>query len=392
MPTQRKWVLSDELLAGFSARAAKHDRESTFFTEDLAELKQAGFLTMAVPVELGGRGLNLAEVCLEVRRLGYHAPSDALATLMHLYWTGVAADLWRAGDSSLEWLLKEAVAGEIFASGHAESGSDQLFVLSNTKAERVDGGYKFTGHKHFTCLSPVWTRLGLHGLDKGDADGPRIVHAFLPRDTPGIRVEHTWNVMGMRATQSNDTVLEGVFVPDKYVACKLPPGISGANLFVLEILAWTTLPFANMYFGLAQRALDMAVKSVKAKGTISLTRTKAHHPEVQHTIAEMVIELEAIAPHVERVAQDWCEGVRHGGSWMAKLAAAKYRAVEGSWKVVDQAMEMIGAFGIFNQAGLERIFRDARMGRLHPPNAMLTRELVAKTALGIEFDTKPRWG
>jgi alkylation response protein AidB-like acyl-CoA dehydrogenase len=76
-----------------------------------------------VPKELGGRGSSLAEVCREQRRLAYHAAPTAIALNMHLYWTGVAADLWRAGDTSLEWLLKTAVDGEIFAAGYGEKGT-----------------------------------------------------------------------------------------------------------------------------------------------------------------------------------------------------------------------------------------------------------------------------
>ena len=78
--------------------------------------------------------------------------------------------------------------------------------------------------------------------------------------------------------------------------------------------------------------------------------------------------------------------------WGAKIVAAKHRAVEGAWRVVDTAMDLAGGFGIFKQAGLERLFRDARIGRLHPANAFLTHELVAKTFLGISLDDQPRWG
>lgn len=58
------------------------------------------------------------------------------------------------GDSTLEWMLREAAAGEVFAAGHAETGNDIPVLLSTTKAERVDGGYRFYGHKHFGSLSP----------------------------------------------------------------------------------------------------------------------------------------------------------------------------------------------------------------------------------------------
>ena len=138
---------------------------------------------MPLPSEFGGAGMTLAEVCREQRRLAYYAPATALAVNMHLYWIGVAADLWRSGDTSLEWLLREAAAGEIFAAGHAESGNDLPVLLSTTKAERVDGGYRFTGRKHFGSLTPVWTRFGLHGMDTSDPRQPKIVHAFMPRET-----------------------------------------------------------------------------------------------------------------------------------------------------------------------------------------------------------------
>ena len=190
-----KSVLNEEMLARFSVRADSYDRENRFMDEDFAELRAAKYLLLPLPPEFGGAGMALAEVCREQRRLAYHAPATALAVNMHLYWLGVAADLWRNGDASLEWLLREASAGEIFAAGHAESGNDLPVLLSTTKAERVDGGYRFTGRKHFGSLSPVWTRFGLHGMDTSDPSQPKIVHAFMPRDTTGYTIKETWDVL-----------------------------------------------------------------------------------------------------------------------------------------------------------------------------------------------------
>lgn len=385
-------VLSEEMLDRFYGRAPAYDAESRFFHEDFEELRDAGYLTMAVPKDLGGLGMSLAEVCREQRRLAYYAPATALATNMHLYWTGVAADLRRAGDNSLEWLLKEAANGAVFAAGHAESGNDIPVLLSTTKAERVDGGYRFTGRKSFSSLTPVWTYLGLHGMDTSDPGAPKVVHAFLPRDTQGVSIVETWDVLGMRATRSDDTVLDGAFVPDKYVARVVAPGAAGLDLFVLAIFAWALVGFGNIYYGLARRALDLTIESVKNKSSIALSRSMAYHAGVQHNVADMVIELEAIGPHLEAVAQDWSDGVEYGPQWVTKIVAAKYRAVEGSWRVVDLALDLAGGFGIFKQSAIERLFRDARLGRLHPTNAMLTREFVAKLTLGIDPDSQPRWG
>ncbi len=204
--------------------------------------------------------------------------------------------------------LRDAANGEVFAAGHAESGNDVPVLASTTKAERVEGGYRFTGRKHFGSLTPVWTRFGLHGMDLSDPGKPKVVHAFLPRDSAGFRIEETWDVLGMRATRSDDTILENTFVPDRYVARVVPAGAAGIDLFVLSIFAWALMGFGNIYYGLARRALDQSIAAVKSKKSVGLSRSMAYHAEVQHTIAEMVIELESIGPHLEKIAEDWSNG------------------------------------------------------------------------------------
>jgi alkylation response protein AidB-like acyl-CoA dehydrogenase len=385
-------VLTDDMLARFSKRAPQYDRDNVFFSDDFEELREAGYLRLAVPTELGGAGLSLAGVAQQQRRLGYHAAPTALAINMHLYWTGIAADLWRAGDLSQLWLLEAAAAGQVFAAGHAESGNDIPVLLSTTKAQRVEGGYRFTGRKSFGSLSPVWTYLGIHGMDTADPSAPKIVHAFMPRDTEGYRIEQTWDVLGMRATRSDDTILDGVFVPDRYVVRVVPAGAAGIDPFVLALFAWALLGFGNIYYGLARRALEVTIETVKSKRSIGLTRSMAYHAELQHRIAQMGLAFESIGPHLDRVADDWSNGVNHGGLWPAKIFAAKYHAVEESWRIVDLALEVAGGFGIFRRSGLEQLFRDARLGRIHPDYSMLTHEIVAKTLLGISPDETPRWG
>jgi alkylation response protein AidB-like acyl-CoA dehydrogenase len=385
-------LVPDTLLEACRRRAAGYDRDNTFCQEDFDELKAAGYLKMAVPRELGGLGFTLADVARETRRLASYAPATALCINMHNYWVGDAADVWRSGDKSLEWVLKEAAAGEVFAAGHAESGNETSILMSVTKAEKVPGGYRFTGRKSFGSLSPVWTRFGLHGMDTSDPAVPKVVHGFLPRNSDGVTIKETWDTLGMRATRSDDTILEGAFVPDKYIARVVPAGFSGADNFVLGIFAWALINFGNVYYGLAQRVVELALEQVKGKSSLGLTRSMAHHPHVQHHVAEMVMELEAIGAQLETVARDWSTGVDHGMAWPIKIVAAKYRAVEGAWSIVDRAMEVSGGFGMFKKSELERLFRDARAGRFHPANSSLSHEVVGKMALGINPDEMPRWG
>jgi alkylation response protein AidB-like acyl-CoA dehydrogenase len=383
-------TLSNALLARCAERSAVYDRENRFFQEDFDDLKKAGYLTINVPKELGGKGLSLAEVAREQRRLAYCAPATALGVNMHLYWVGVAADLWRMGDKSLEWMLKEAMAGEVFAAGHAERGNDIPVLLSTTKAEKVDGGFRFTGRKMFGSLAPVWTRYGLHGMWADAPGGPQVVHGFLPRGAEGCRIVETWDTMGMRATRSDDVVLEGALVPEEYISRKLPPG--GADAFIVAVFAWALLGFGNVYYGVARRAMDLALPALKQKTSVAVSRSMAYHPEAQHAIAEMQLALDPVGPHLEQVAQDWSNGVDHGPAWPARIVSAKHHAIEACWKIVDLAMEVSGGAGMFRSNELERLFRDARCGRFHPANPLLTREIVAKTALGIALDEHPRWG
>lgn len=383
-------ILTNDVLQGFAKRVGLYDRENRFFQEDFELLRSKGYLTLNVPEELGGRGCTLAQIARLQRQLAYHAPATALGINMHVYWVGVAADLWRSGDKSLEWMLREAMAGEVFAAGHSERGNDLPVLLSTTKAEKVAGGFKFTGHKMFGSLAPVWTRYGLHGLWADAEGGPKIVHGFMPRDAKGYKIVETWDTLGMRATRSDDVVLEGAVVPDKYIARILPAG--GVDMFVLAIFAWALLGFGNIYYGMSQRAADLAAASVKSKKSLGVTRTMAYHPEVQHAMARLVLALDPVGPHLEQVARDWSDGVDHGAIWPSKIVSAKHHAVDACWKIVDIAMELSGGAGMFRGNELERLFRDARCGRFHPANPALVHEIVAKTALGIDLGEQPRWG
>ena len=385
-------VLSDQLLDECAGRTRRYDADNTFFHEDFEQLRQAGYLLMAVPEELGGRGYKVNQVCQEQRRLARRSPATALATNMHLYWTGVAADLYRMGDTSCQWMLEEAAAGEVFAAGHGEVGNDFPLLMAVARAERDDGGYKFYGRKIFGSLTPVWTRLGLHAIDTSDPGNPKIVHAFMPRETEGYHIEETWDTLGMRATRSDDTILEGAFVPDRYIPRVVPAGLAGADAFVLGIFAWAEPTFASIYIGIAERALELAAADARKKTSVAMGgRSMAYNPMIQWEIADMAVELDSITAHAERVADDWSNGVDHGGLWPAKLVAAKYKAVEGAKRIVDLALDISGGGGMFKRSELERMYRDVRAGGFHPANSSLVHELVGKSYLGV-LGEEPRWG
>jgi alkylation response protein AidB-like acyl-CoA dehydrogenase len=309
---------------------------------------------------------------------------------MHHYWIGIAVELERFGDPSCSWIFEEALAGRVIAAGHAEAGNDAPVVMSTTLAEPVEGGYRFTGHKMFGSNGPVWSLLGVHGIDVSDPTAPKIVHGFVDRHAAGVTVVPNWDTLGMRPSQSYDTKLEGAFVPAARIARTTPAG-SQDDLFLAAMNLWALPVFANVYLGIAERALELAVASATTKSSVAIPRgTYAHNPMVQHQVAEMFLELDPAVALVDRLLRDWADGVDHGPLWGPKVVSAKWRAVEAAKRVVDIALDVTGGAGMVRGSELERLYRDVRCGGFHPANDALTHETVAKVLLGID-PTGPRW-
>jgi alkylation response protein AidB-like acyl-CoA dehydrogenase len=382
--------IDDATLEAFRARAEVADRENTYFHGDLAVLREHGYLAAVVPTRFGGQGATLAELAAAQRRLARYAPATALALTMHHYWVGIAATLEQYGDTSCRWILEAAADGAIFAAGHAERGNDAPVVMSTSTARRVDGGYRFSGHKMFGSNGPVWNYLGVHGLDASDPANPVIVHGFVARDSDGVAVVETWDTLGMRPSQSHDTLLDDVFVPDSRIGRIVPAG-SSDDLFLLAMNAWPLLTFASVYLGIADRALEIAIADANRKTSVAIPRgTYAHNPMVQHQVAEMVLAHEVASAYLDRTIAEWDAGAELGAWWAVRITGSKWHAVRAAKFVVDVALDVTGGAGMFKTSELERLYRDVRCGGFHPANDALTHETVAKTALGLD-PSGPRW-
>ena len=382
--------LPTDMLERFRARAGDLDRTNSYFEEDLAELRSVGYLGAAVPAHLGGWGLGLDELAASQRRLARYAPATALALTMHSYWIGAATELEAAGDASLRWILEAAVAGEVFAAGHAETGNDIPVLLSTCQAERVEGGYRLTGRKQFGSNGPAWRWLGAHAMVADAPGGPQVVHAFVDRSSPGVTVVETWDTLGMRPTQSHDTILDGVFVPDARIGRVVPAG-DGTDLFLVALAIWPLSLMAAVYLGIADRALEVAVDGARRKSSIAIERgAYAYNPMVQHQVAEMFLELDAATATLDRFVEDWVTGADIAATLVPRVYSMKWRAVEAAKRVVDIALDVAGGAGMFRGNELERLYRDVRCGGFHPANDALTHEMVGKAALGI-LEEQPRW-
>jgi len=383
-------ILSDDLLTRFRSRAAAHDASGVYPHDDLAELRDNRWLLAPAPVELGGLGLDLARVAAGQRLLARYAPATALSTSMHLYWVGLGSDLARFGHPFGQRILDWATSGEVLASGHAEAGNDIPIALSTTRAERVPGGWRIHGRKVFGSLGPVWDRLGFHAMDTTGADGPIVVHGFVPRHAAGVDVVATWDAQGMRATESHDTLLDGVFVSDADVLAVVPAGPSD-DPAVGAMAVWALTLISNVYVGIAERAMELAIEHARRATSIAIPAgTMAHHPLTQARIAEMHLELSAARAQLDRLATDWVDGADHGAAWPIHVFAAKWRSATAAMRVTDLACDVVGGASFRRGHELERLSRDVRAARFHPATDSFTHEAIGKALLGID-PTGPRW-
>ncbi|MBO0895520.1 acyl-CoA dehydrogenase family protein [Arthrobacter sunyaminii] len=374
-------ILTPDLLERLRGRAAGYDRDNSFFTEDLEDLRRAGYLSLFTPQEAGGAGFTIGQVVQSQRLLATAAPATALAVNMHLVWCGVAHLLALRGDDSLAFILEDAARGELYAFGISEPGNPAVLFDSKTAAvPQGDGSYAFTGTKIFTSLSPAWTRLGIFGRDDSVPQEPRLIFGFAPRGTEGIIVKDDWNTMGMRASQSCTTVLDHAVLSKGQLVRSTPVG-PHSDAFVFGIFALFETLLSAVYTGIGDRAVELAVEAAQQRTTAG-GGSGAHDPHTRWKVADAAIRMDGIHPQLETMARDLEEGADHGSLWFPKLSSLKYRATETARSVVETAVRVAGGRSYSRGAELERLYRDVLAGMFHPSSEDSVHASVANAWLG----------
>ena len=301
---------------------------------------------------------------------------------MHLYWGGIAADLWRAGDKSLEWMLREA------RSSPPVTRSAAMTCRAYCRRPRLNvstADYKFTGHKMFGSLAPVWTMV-CTAWSRAEC-GPKIVHGFMLGYTKGYRIADRFPGHPRNAPRGATTGFStALFVPDHYVGRILPAGT--LDQFIVALFGLALMGIEHLLRPRPAGA-DVAIANVKNKDLHRADSQSWPTTPRQHAIAQMQLSFASIAPHLEHVARDWSDGVDHGALWPSMFCSAK--TTPSRRNVVDIAMDVSGGGGMFKTSELERLYRDAACGRFHPANAMLTDEIVENRARHRSRE-QPRWG
>ncbi|GAA3555395.1 acyl-CoA dehydrogenase family protein [Amycolatopsis ultiminotia] len=363
----------------FAERAAQHDRENTFPHENYDDLREAGFLRLSVPEELGGFGAGLPEILPVLERLAMGDGATALAFTMHLSPLGQWASVWRRTRSPrLEGLLRKAVDGDlVWASITSETGLRNDMTDASTRAVRVEGGFELTGRKSFATNSAVATHCSTTARYEDAEGGPRLLLCQIALDQPGVTIHRTWDTMGMRGTQSNDVELDKVFVEDAAVVHSLP--VKHLDARVLEtVWAWAMPAFSAVYTGVAAGALDWTVRSLVKRG-------KTADPVLQDAIGECQILLESSRALIHHHAGDvlsrrlFTGDVQDG---VARCATVKYVAANNAVQVMQRLVEVLGGMSYTKALPFERMWRDIQASTFMPMGNMVTRKLVGATVLG----------
>jgi alkylation response protein AidB-like acyl-CoA dehydrogenase len=211
--------------------------------------------------------------------------------------------------------------------------------------------------------------------------GPTVIFFRLPRDVEGMTVKETWDVMGMRATQSNDFELEDVFVPEEDVFHRYPANHFDGTM-LKTVWGWAMPTFGAVYLGIGLGAMAFARE-------LALRMKKGQNPEVQRLFAEMEILLEGARAVLYRHAHEMETGALYSDlgvqEGMAKAVLTKYVATNNACGIVDRALHVVGGAGYFRRFPLERMYRDVRAGPIMPYTNLEAHDLFGRTSLGIEI-------
>lgn len=373
----------------FAARAAAYDRDGAFPVDDFADLRATGLFGLMVPARLGGTGASFSDYAATAYELARGNGATALIFNMHASVTGALAgvtdELADALGLSAEALqarddhLRAAAEGKWYAVAMSERGAGSRLSQLSTSYEVVEGGYRIRGAKTF-CSGAGHADAYL--VAARSAADPSQVSQFLVPAGDGLRVEQTWDALGMRATGSHDLHVD-VTVP----AGALLGGVEGLALVVAQIAPhWMVASYAAVYVGVARAAVDAAIDHVNERKLGHLPAIRARIGRADAAVAAAHL---AVLEAARRVDEQPGEAETTRWVWRAKLLAGTTAA-----EVAASMLEAAGTSAMRRGHPLERLYRDARAGSLQPATSDVCADWLGVDALGGDADSEgsaPRW-
>lgn len=369
-------ALADGLADTFAKRAALHDVAGSFPFENFEDLKREGYVRLPLPIEMGGEAISLYELVLLQERLARGDGSTALAVGWHM---GIM--LHERNNRDWPEAIYESFCVEVIERGaminkfdsEPATGSPSRGGKPQTTAVKADGGWYITGRKSFSTLSPILDQF----IVTASIAGEDRIGQFYVRKTDQIRVEETWDTLGMRATGSHDLVLDQAFVPDD----GLIKIVNLADRATLNKDTGWLLHIPACYIGIAYAARDIAIKYARDYQPNSLTTPIAELPHIRDQIGRMEAELRTARKLLYSTAERWDQDVAGRVHLKTDLGLAKYIVTNSAISIVDKAMRIVGGASLFRTMPLERMYRDVRAGLHNPPMDDAVIRDLAQTAL-----------
>lgn len=347
--------------------AAERDRTGELALEGFERLRESGVTAALVPAEAGGGGASHAEVGLLLRELGRHDGATAVALSMHMHL--VAAQVWRhrhGMDASALFRKVAADRAVLISTGASD------WVGSGGAARKVEGGYRVSARKAPASGCEAGTLLVTSARREDAPGGARVLHFAVPMTAEGVRIERTWDTLGLRATGSHTVVLEEVFVPDAAVSLERP---AGAWHPVWNVILGAAMPLIlAAYVGIADAAVERAVEAVKGRA----------EPHVPQLLGEMLNAHATAADVVDAMFRD-ADDLRFEATdaFAGRALSRKTVASDALVATVRLAVEAAGGAGYSRSSELERLYRDVHGCLFHPlPRARQT-TFSGRVALGL---------
>jgi len=386
---QQACLVAHDLAPAFAERAARHDELGVFPKADFDDLRAAGLLGLMVPERLGGLGATFADYARVAMAVAAGAGATALIYNMHASVTGALAltdpELLRqvgADDAALDArdrILADAAEGALFAVAMSERGAGSRLSRITTTYRPENGGFRVTGSKAF--VSGAGHAEAYLVAARADGDEPRVSYFLVPAGD-GVRVEETWNSMGMRATVSHDLHLDTVVD-----AGALLGGVEGMTLLLAQVMPqWLVASYAAVYTGVARAAVDAAVHHLRERG---LDRLPAVRARVGRANAAVAAADAVVTEAARRVDAEPATPETNRWVWRAKLVAGDTAA-----EVASAMLEAAGSSATRRGHPLERLYRDARCGALQPATSDVCADWLGVATLGGDPDRDsetPRW-
>lgn len=373
----------------FAARASQHDAEATFPFENFADLRAAGLLALTVPEEYGGWGADELDVLPVLETIAWGDASTAFALGMHLSNIGQIAEgrLWPDRAPRLFREVVEHGAMLNAAQAEPELGSPSHGGIPATTARRdSEGGWRITGRKIYTTGAPgLRYFLLLAALE--EPDQPVRLGTFLvPGDAPGVRVEKTWDALALRASGSDDLVLEDAHVSDDALLDARMP--SAPDPRAALGLPWGALTISAVYTGVALAARDEAAHFAATRVPTALGKPIAELPAIRLRLGEIESLLLTSQRLHYGLAADWVEAPDRRPALRAQAPLVKSITTNNAVRVTDLALRVAGGAGLQRTMRLERLFRDARAGLINAPSDDVVLQNAGRASAG-EAGRKP---